>query len=45
MPAGDHSAPFRAGSLPAGMYFATLRRERNDLHPEPDADSVALNFA
>jgi pregnancy-associated plasma protein-A len=25
MPAGDHSAPFRAGSLPAGMYFASLR--------------------
>jgi len=28
MPAGDHSAPFRAGSLPAGMYFATLRVNR-----------------
>ena len=25
MPAGDHSAPFRASSLPAGMYFASLR--------------------
>jgi len=25
LPAGDHSAPFRAASLPAGLYFASLR--------------------
>src|SRR5262249_7592143 len=25
MPPGDHSAPFRATRLPAGMYFASLR--------------------
>jgi hypothetical protein len=25
LPPGDHSAPFRAASLPAGLYFASLR--------------------
>ena len=25
MPPGDHSAPFRAAKLPAGLYFAKLR--------------------
>ena len=25
MPAGDHSAPFRAAGLPAGFYYASLR--------------------
>lgn len=25
MPAGDHSAPFRGATLPAGLYFASLR--------------------